>query len=226
MAILCAQYNLLFIQIGGRGSSSIGNVLTRQYGGETFAYEEAVNKDGTTYNKNKHITVPEIIAQGYADEEQLARYVIFASVRNPFDYLVSSYSKMKLQQLYGVRDRKDLPPGTNVAGMEPDPQDFEKWIARRFSLRRGLQHRLRVALGRARKWSDGLDGVDRVVRVENMVEDLNRILADVGAPPVEQIANVNPSVRRPDYRVYYTPRAREIAELIFRRDIETHGYEF
>ena len=103
MAILCAQYNLLFIQIGGRGSSSIGNVLIEQYGGEAFAYEEAIDKDGTTYNKNKHITVPEILEQGYADDEQLSKYRKIASVRNPFDYLVSSYSKS-----IGTRSAKQL----------------------------------------------------------------------------------------------------------------------
>ena len=33
MAILCKEYGLFFIQIGATGSSSIGNVLTKQYGG-------------------------------------------------------------------------------------------------------------------------------------------------------------------------------------------------
>ena len=59
-----------------------------------------------------------------------------------------------------------------------------------------------------------------------MIEDLNGILADVGAPPVDQITNVNPSVRQRDYRVYYSTRSREIAEQIFRREIAEYGYEF
>lgn len=229
MAILCRQYGLLFIQIGGTGSSSIGKLLREQYEGEQFPRETGVTKQGRVFNAKKHITLPEIVAQGHAEASELDQYLKVASVRNPFDFLVSAYSKDRLQKLHGVRDRKDLPEGRAVSGMKPDPREFERWLDNRIGFRRSIKNALHRALGRGRGGGGdyrGLAGIDRVIRFEHMVDDLNEVLAEVGAPPIDAVRNANAGFRSRDYTPYYSDRARRLAERVYGDVLDRFGYEF
>ena len=159
-------------------------------------------------------------------ESDLAGYLKFASIRNPYDFLVSGYAKDRLQKLYGVRDKKALPEGIKVDDMEPDPRDFTRWIDNRMGRRRTIKELLKGRLrDNKRHPFPGLVGVDHVVRLEHMIDDLNKIMQLVGAPPVDEVKNVNAGYRSP-YQLYYSPYAKQLVDRYYGFVIEQFGYQF
>jgi hypothetical protein len=71
--------------------------------------------------------------------------------------------------------------------------------------------------------------VDRVVRYENLDDDLGQVLGFLGVPypgSLRERAKAEHRRDRQDYREVYTPAQARTVESAFAREIEFHGYSF
>ena len=162
-------------------------------------------------------------------EDRAASLLKVATVRNPFDSLVSIYAKRR-----GARDEIVGSPNhwTKRHGRRTrDARDYEycrchtfaQWIRRRTLVPAAL-----ALLGQRRPTSNlrYAKGVDVVMRFETLQTDFDGVMEKLGHGGTE-IPVVNPtSGRERDYRSYYTKFTRRLIELTFAKDLKEFGYCF
>ncbi len=158
---------------------------------------------------------------------RLDGYVRAAIVRNPFERLISSWGRAKCtykpgqagrsgrfeRDIWGI-EREHLENFVLEASRVNDPH----WRPQTNTLcnKRGELH------------------VERLLRVESLAADWRSFCEHVGMShrplPRRNAHDQHPSPlkqrRYTDYREYFTPCAREIAETLYERDLELLGYQF
>ncbi|MBI2378485.1 MAG: sulfotransferase family 2 domain-containing protein [Deltaproteobacteria bacterium] len=251
MAILVREYGLLFIMVPGTGCSVVGGQLRRELGGEWLPTEA---ERGKRKIDRKHNTIPQLLEHGFLRPEDLDRYVVFATVRNPFDHLVTYYQRLAGTWSSDVLIpfmKKDLERGREelteseyedrVRGIEARKArlsrrarligrvGFERWLMAT-SLRRRLSS-LRTAKDSRRSGVTEhlfpmIEGVHVVMRQERLEEGLNEILrvAGVGRELTIEKRNVTPG-KRP-YSEYYSRTTRLMFEALFKDELREFGYGF
>lgn len=138
-------------------------------------------------------------------------YFKFAFVRNPWDRLVSCWINRVLDQNYF----KFTPP--EIEKMKK----FENFVeyVRGFNIEDCNRHfRLQ------RKLID-TPHLDYVGRLETFADDFREICRELKIKG-DSVKSQNVSAERKSYRDYYTPELREKVFQIYRKDIQTFGYEF
>lgn len=222
MAILCRSIGLLFLQAPHTGSTSLGTLFRTELGGEMLVEERVRDAHGRIVLRQKHQTLPQLLAAGLITPEERARLLVVVGVRDPFDLVVTEYARNREAGAISLPDRILR----RVPGMGRDftPTDFERFVRRRYQPGRLT----RVAGRRAMVPLDWTEGVDHVIRFERMQADLDEALRKVGV--MHQVAvphrNATTSRRDRDPRALYTPAARAIVERAYRREIERWGYSF
>jgi hypothetical protein len=132
----------------------------------------------------------------------------FGLVRNPYDLAVSRYAFVRGQ-------------GNHHRHKDAQTQSFADF----------LRQERRRALWRPRDQSSMLcdfDGkllVDKVYRFERMEEAFADIITRLDLDESPELTRKNAS-KRGAYQDYYTPVERKLVEQIWKRDLETFGYEF
>src|SRR5690606_23489876 len=107
MAIICRDHRLLFIMVPGTGCSVVGNLLIEEFGGEWIPSSNII-VDNRIAVQRKHSRLPELIRTGLLTPEEVEEYLVFATVRNPFDRLVTYYQRLIgpwVEYSHGVRRR-------------------------------------------------------------------------------------------------------------------------
>ena len=151
-------------------------------------------------------------------DEKFSEFITFSSVRNPFSRAVSSWkhwswqrhgNKLNFEQFCERLKNKDYP--SKVA----------EWHA--------------VSPSDHLFTSSGEMLVDYIVRLENIQEDFEKILAVAGHPKRE-VQHRNQSAKQSwstkelrkneHYSTYYNDNTRKIIGEVYKRDIERFGYEF
>ena len=127
-------------------------------------------------------------------------YFKFCVERNPWDKLLSHYS------MHAAREGGGLSLGEYLARQRFPINDF------RYT-------------DRSRKKII----VDRIVRYENLIEELGEVFAQLGIPFDGTLGVAAKSEYRADRRTYrevFDDRQRQIVETAFANEIELHGYRF
>jgi hypothetical protein len=213
MAVVCRSLNLLFIQNPRTGCSAIGRHLVEAYDGEYIPRDESRPR-----GFHKHASLEDIVGSGSFNREQLEGLLKFAGVRNPFDSIASYYQKR-----------------LNWSRIPPERREKRRWWKRK-RVRRQVEfvasHSfedfvVRFIDSEHRPSLTGLaEGVDMVVRFECMDPDFSRVLRRAGIEDPASIAPHNPTKSKSEYQSYYSPRAREVIERVYRDDLERYGYAF
>jgi hypothetical protein len=225
MAIVCRDQRLLFVMAPRTACSAIGWVLREQLGGEWLP-ESAINDQrGRTLVVRKHTTLEELMTNGVLSAEERARMLVFTTVRNPFDSLVSLY----------VKNAVELPSRWHKQGRDGreskiddvrfcSTHTFDEWIDHCYATRlRDLIRMRPVRRGRIRHAS----GVDVVMRFENLQGDFDDVLRQVGITDEHRIPVLNRTTeRKRDWRSYYSPRSRRLVERAWKEDLNRFGYSF
>jgi hypothetical protein len=240
MPILSRKYEYLFLMPPGTGCRAVGErVLIPQFDGEFFPSQFILDDDGGVLVHFGHATSDELIRHGLLRDEELAQLFKFTTVRNPFDWLVTHYTRLRTiygKMLEDPEAYEERHPEIRNPRMVRSIQlslryPFDDWIDHRFQSRRARK-RLHRGPKRYKKpkglFVDYVRGADFVMRFERLEEDLNEVLRRVGAGDggVELPRFNVTQARERDYRGYYTPKAREIVEYAYGPELERFGYSF
>lgn len=249
MAIICREHKLLFIMVPGTGCSTVGKALQNKLGG-TFLPERSFSRNGHRVNR-KHNTVSELIKHGLITEEEHEEYLVFASIRNPFDRWVTYYQRYEGDWLdyYKKFSRRQVDREKRSFNLSDEEvkQRLEQREARLQKLRR--RQRIIRALGfnvwmagTLLRWALGsdkggrgdisryafpmLNGVDIAIRQERLSEGLNRVLEIAGVDRRVDLPKRNTTSGKKSHTEYYTWTTRRIGEFLLGDEMNTLGYEF
>lgn len=229
MAVLVRDKSFLFIMVPHTGCTAVGKALMGSAGGEYLPIEAIKNASGKVVLQRKHNTLPQLLQYGVLTPHDRLGMLVAGTVRNPFDWLVSQYLRF-LPVRAGDESGLVKTPTGHVQGdprMTGAPEEYEAWLTGRYRRkRRGPLGR--VMPTRARKQIDWLEGVDAVMRFERLQETFDELLVRVGIEQHLEIPVLNQTVSREgrDFREWYTPTAREIAEEAFAGYLKKYGYGF
>jgi len=227
MAVICRASELLFIMTPRTGCTALGELLCRELGGEYLPETDIIGANGNITVQKKHSTLSQLLDRGLLSQEDRGRLCVFAAVRNPFDSLVSLYVK-KSKTYQPLLDDPDSWVH-RVAGYAEDMRycrthTFDEWIDKQYgvgTLGRWLRR------GRGSLYRKYIDGVDAVIRFENLQEEFNQLLGRQGIELQLTIPRQNTTPqRRANYQEYYCPRSRKLVEQAFAEDLRRFAYQF
>jgi hypothetical protein len=235
MAFVSDRYNFLFIMSPRTGCTAIAyGVLVPELGAVRVPWKDILDENGRIVVDSKHGTLEDLLTHGLLLPEKAERLFKFCAVRNPFDSLVSLYTKHRTTYSELADDPKSFlhkKPGALDDLKRASQMSFSDWVVERYT-RPGTWKRPWRMFGRRparpqHMYRRYIDGVDHIMRFERLQDDLDEVLTKVGAPTGLEIPNLNPTPEREkDYRSYYSPEARKIVERVFRPDMERFGYRF
>lgn len=195
----------IFIHIAKTGGTSIRYALRKSI------------RDNNLTKLSSHRTVREWIE--ILGEEEYFGHFSFAVVRNPWDRMVSMYSKRR----HLIRKMLSLPET-----LEKEQERFNDWLKMIHSdvINGRIQDR------HVRYYTNQYDslatpddslGVSFVGRYEQLEEDWQHICKSVGI--VGDLKWLSKSLRM-DYFKYYTPESAGIVGELFGKDVDFFGYRF
>ncbi len=166
-----------------------------------------------------HMSYNEFLAQATDDEKT---YFKFAVIRNPMDTEVSKYIKKKNDH-NGIFSKGVMPGGRKVT--EKDKIEFAFIKDNNASFARYFQE---FAKGEYvfKKQELTLSNMDRVLRYENLENELKSMLAELDLP-YYPLPTVNKTAHKDsDFQSSYTPEIVPQAVFFFGRFMKDWGYEF
>lgn len=256
MAIICRDYKLLFIQVPATGCSSISEVLIEKFGGEKLPRKDIMLAGKYKLVGEKHNTLKQLVGFNLISQQELKSYLIFGTVRNPFDRFASAYQRYSSSWWEQMIQSDDPNCPANRAGetyreryvkhvqqqiQRAREEGFEKWLSRKILLPQRLDRRVKSGFKRWFKKQPLLltkssikmniaypliDGVDRVIRYEHLEEDFNKILSQAGVDEYIPIPHTNKTPGKKSYQEQYSPEARAIVEQELARELARFGYSF
>lgn len=129
-------------------------------------------------------------------------YTIFTVVRNPFDKLISAWKYLGKTKRRSLEEVLTSPPLRGHA----------------------YRHLTRQQIELIREPS-GHIVCDEIIRFEALQEGFDRVCDRIGKPRTT-LGWLNTSKRTRDYRSYFSPETREIAERMFADDLKAFDYSF
>jgi hypothetical protein len=250
MAIICREHKLLFIMVPGTGCSVVGKVLQEAFGG-TFLPERAVRKNGRVVVQRKHNRLPEILEHGLMTEEERDEYLVFATVRNPFDRWVTYYQRyagewvdkyegFAERQIERDRKRFDLSKSEYRRRKKQVTWKMKK-NRRRQRVIRGLGFNVWMTGTLLRWWWDAqesrrgsigeyafpmLEGVDAVMYQERLEEGLNEVLQRAGVSRSVRLPRKNKTSGKKPYDAYWAGPTQWLAATLLGDMMATFGYSY
>lgn len=230
MAIISRQLGYVFIQVPRTGCTAIAEkVLVPELGGEHLPTQDLLAADGTVLVPWKHASLVRLMEHGLVTPGERDRLLVFATVRNPFDSVVSQYLKMRRSNARELERPNSWVHGHDrVAGSVSFALEhsFDEWVAWQYA-RLSRRRRLRRALNPRPKPPMYYRGVDVVMRFETLQADFDEVLARVGVAGTFPIPTHNRTPgREVGYREMYSRRSRAIVQGAFAGTIDQFGYEF
>lgn len=212
------------------GCTAVGNALIENLGGTWLPDHSLRNAKGTITLGKKHNTLPQLLEHGLLTPEERLPLLAAGTVRNPFDWLVSQYLRF-LPLKAGDRSGLVTTPTGYTQGdprYQGEAAGFEAWLLDRYEPRRRRGPLGRVLPAHTRRLVDWVEGTDAVLRFERLQETFDALLVRIGVTQAIPLPVVNETVSRAgrDYRKWYTPRARTLAEDVFAAYLARHGYAF
>jgi hypothetical protein len=227
MAIICRDYRLLFVMTPSTACNAIGELLCEHYGGEFLPAEDILDSRGHIMVHRRHSPLSELLGHKLLTREEAQSLLKITAVRNPFDSLVSNYFKQRFKYQPLLDD-----PGSWVNRSPPyarmvryaQKHSFDQWLFR-ISYRRFVK---RLLFCQPSMYDNYTQGMDKVLRYENIQKHLKDLFREAGIPWKADIPIVNRTDERPDrdYHSFYSRSAATIASFTYSHDLKKYGYKF
>lgn len=166
----------------------------------------------------KHST----LAQGLAQEPDLAAYWTFGFVRNPWSRLVSWWAmvqRFKEMADHGVETAQGRFARNGFLRTARTYPDFDTFVLR------GSEELERLRTPQASYLRAGEREADFVGRTESLKADLEQAFTHLGLPFPAELPHTNKSPHA-HYTTYYSEVSRRRVAELFAADVEAYGYEF
>lgn len=148
------------------------------------------------------------------------KFITFSVVRNPFDRVISNYRDARKGESYWdyavnptkfTHDVKNLKDKSfrELVGLL-DELEHEGWENQHTYLTDGTGNLM----------------VDRVIKYENMIEELSSFLSEIGYSYDYNIKNLKNGTYGLDYRSFYDKETRKKVEEKYKKDLEYFNYSF
>jgi hypothetical protein len=209
------------------GCTAIGKVLCEHLEGEYLPVEDIIDSKGFFVVQKKHCGLKDLLDNGLLSQEEASSLFKFTSIRNPFDSLVSLYIKKKDKYYPLLSDHESWV--YRVPNYVKDMKfckkhTFNAWIYKNFS-----KHLVKLLLGGGRVsiFNNFTQGVNEIIRFENLQKDFQQILNKAGINKQLTVPKINITANRQrDYRQYYSSMSRLMVAYIFKNDLRQYGYQF
>ncbi len=248
MAIICRKYKLLFIMVGGTGSTSLGNLLRNKFEGEWLP-EENIFLDNKKLLDRKHNTIRELLKFNCISKQELKSYLKFATVRNPFDRYATEYERLVGTWMESMVEKKRIAKSDNKVPeaylqkysrkkkaeiKQARNIGFEKWLLQKLTKRSFKTKVMDWLKSRVDKLYMPLaypmiSCVDEIIRYEHLEKDFNSLLLQANIITADEWISIPHGNKTPDkkpYQEYYTLKARELMETVFAKELAFFGYSF
>lgn len=217
----------MFIQSPRTGSTAIGLLLRERLNGQFIPEKDLLDEDGFFLLPRKHSTISQLIKFEKITEEEAKSFYKFTCVRNPFDSLVSLYIKKRVTYQPRLSDPNSFL--FKIPGCVDDVKfclnhTFDEWINKNYAT--PLFKRL-LGLGRKSMFEKYTDGVDCVMKMEQLQSDFDKVLKTVGISEALEIPLHNETVgRESGHQKYFTSFSKTIVEYKFQPDLVRYNYTF
>ena len=215
--MLSIQKKFLFIHVPKTGGNSIQSIL-KQYSEDrlvTFDYQDGSDRFEVRNDNYQDITKHSNISQYKLSlERELYNSLFkFATIRNPWDMMISYY--FSPHRSVGEWDRDKFVRLThNVKTLRDYICESSRWV--RKLRRKGLYPKI---------LNPKIDGnIDCLIRFESLEADFKMVCEKLDIPYVD-LPKRNVS-ERSHYSQYYDPELREIVGKKFYEEIKLGGYTF
>jgi hypothetical protein len=227
MAIICRDYNLLFIMTPRTGCTAIGRLLCDHYRGEFLPAEDILDSKGMICVQKKHSTLSELLEHKLLTAEEGKSLLKVAAVRNPFDSLVSFYFKQRLKYQALLADSASW---VNRSPRYAQNMNYAQWHSFNQWVFKVCYRKLVKSLlgGESSMFPGHTRGMNVVLRYEHLEEDLKEAFRKASIPWKADIPIVNRTEERDsrDYQRYYSLFARLTVGRAFADDLKAYGYRF
>lgn len=221
-----------------------------RYGGQWLP-EESIRQGGRVVVQRKHNTVDEILRSGLLSHSEIANYLVFANIRNPYDRWVTYYQRYAGTWIDGYeahvnRRLTKKTPSKEVRGalegrvraheLEMERHRKRQRIIRLVGFNPWMTATLLRWYRQGRKVGSSepllpyafpmLGGVDVVIRQEQLEEGLNHILRMVGITDHVSLIRKNVTEGKRRYEDYWWAPTRRLAETMLGQLPERFGYQF
>ncbi len=250
MAMLCPEYNLLYLMAPRTGCTAVEDTLEKQLGGQLIPPQDILDDQGNFILHRRHHSLQAMLKHKLIAPEKAASMLKFSCIRNPFDSLASDYVKRASKYQHYLED-----PNSWVHRLPGYVEDmhfctthsFDDWVEKHYgaiyssSFQRSMQtladgtqgrgNRVKKALGLRTQpytmYGDYTTGMDVVMRFETLQADFDKVLEQAGVPFKVTIPVINKTEERTaNYREYYTQKSRQIVQYIFRYELKRYDYQF
>ena len=204
MAIHLTSQRLLFLMVPGTGCSVIGRALIEQAGGRWLP-EADIHAGGRVVMSRKHHDLQQMFEHGLINADQRRDLSVFATVRNPYDRLVTYWQRMAgdwdresfavrkniIRRNAGGFSKAEVERRLRVLGRQRFRRRIRSRLAKLAGFNRWVQRTIRMYAGQDAR-SKNPDaarvlrlfpltaGVDCVIRYEKLGEGLNGVLQEAG----------------------------------------------
>ena len=228
MAIICREYGILFLMSPRTGCTALGQALINELKGEYLPQKSIFDKKGFFKVQNKHCSLKELITNNILTEKEASSLIKFASVRNPFDSLVSLYEKKRNKYSSLKLDPESWVykvPGY-VEDMEYcEKHPFTQWVIKRY-YKRYIKKTI-IPFPGFTMYEKFTEQADFILKFESLQEDFSDFLKRIKIDKEITIPKINQtSGRKLDYRCYYDSISRHIVKHAFREDFQRYNYSF
>lgn len=233
--MLCHKYKCIYIHIPKTAGKSIQHVFTRQLGLRSKDGSEllvGMNDDPALGPPVlSHLKASEYVRHGYLSQEQFDSYFKFSFVRNPWDRIVSEY------KFRGYPRKTDFK--TYLLNHLPEPGWTDRYIHTipQYEFLYDASGNLLVDyLGKFERLEKDFDEICHKIGISRIaLPHLNISSRALRLPwtlkgAARVLVNLVSIKRRRNifnhYTEYYDEESKELVAELYRKDIETFGYEF
>jgi hypothetical protein len=227
MAIICREYNLLFIMVPRTACTAVGELLLNHYGGEFLPAEDILDSHGVIAVQKKHSSLQELMQHRLVTPKEANSLLKLAAVRNPFDSLVSLYFKQRFKYeplLHDATSWVNRSPRYAKYMNYAQKHSFNQWVFK-VCYRKVIKSLLGFGSSMSPEYTRGMD---TILRYESLEEDLRDAFARAGIPWKADLPRVNETTERRnrEYRSFYSRLSAIAVNCAFAEDLKAYGYTF
>ena len=225
MAILSQAHRLLFVMTPRTGCTAIGRLLEDSLGGIACWTTSSTNAAISSFSASTYAATA---ARARHSDRRAAPLVVCLRCRpEPIRLAGVALSKLATGYQPSLQDPNSWVHKVKGYAERMEycrTHTFTEWLEQRYA--RSVWDRLKGA-GKKTLNAPYLDGVDFVMRFENLQHDFGEALRQAGVTQTLTIPSINITANRDkDYRRYHTPSTRRLVEYALDRELVQLGYEY